>query len=229
MDRILITGGTGFVGYWMQQVSHGPKDLYFSVLSHEAFDRGDWEDQSWNYIVHLAPVAPYSVIGCAMKCGARVLFASSGAVYNRNTEYARNKRTWEHFCMDSLTYSKVDVVVARLFTFYGKHLDDDKALTKFIKSAKAGEPIRIYGDGNTVRSYMNGDEMGKWMWAILFKGQSGEAYDVGSDKPVTMLELAQMVNKTFGNRSEIIIENKPEECPYYMPKDLEKTRRLLRA
>lgn len=223
MDRILITGGTGFVGYWMKQTQPVYPDCTY--LNHAEFDVSSWEDVHWDHIVHLAPVAPYSVLGCAMKCRARVLFASSGAVYERNTEYACNKRRWEH----SLFYGGIDIVIARLFTFYGKHLDEDKALTKFIKAAKAGEPIRIHGDGNTVRSYMSGEEMGKWMWAILFKGKSGEAYDVGSDKPITMLELARMVNKSFGNKSEIIIEDKPDECPYYLPKDLEKTRRLLRA
>ena len=154
-----------------------------------------------------------------------MMYVSSGAVYDHRTEYANNKRIWEAECLNS----EVNVVIARLFTFFGEYLDDNKAITQFFKAARAGRPIFIWGDGNTVRSYMYGADMGRWLWKILLSGQNGEAYDVGSDKPVTMLELARMVNKHFGNKSQIIIENKPEVCNYYIPRNLDKTRKLVNA
>lgn len=225
--RVLVTGGTGFVGHWIDYTC--PKNINIFRLNHYEYDRWWWEKEKWDAIVHLAPVSPTEVLNYVLHRSIRLLFASSGAIYDRETEYADNKRRWEMEClMDALYEPRTDVVIARLFTFFGDKLDENKAISKFVKAAKAGEPIRIWGDGNTVRSYMSGREMGEWMWAILLKGKSGEAYDVGSDKPVTMLELARMVNKAFGNKSEIIIENKPEECPYYMPKDAAKTRRLLK-
>ena len=122
---------------------------------------------------------------------------------------------------------KINVVIARLFTFFGERLDDNKAITQFVKAARAGTPIHIWGDGGTVRSYMYGKEMAEWLWAILLRGKNGEAYDVGSDKPITMLALAQMVNQHFGNYSQIIIENRQENCTYYMPRDTSKTKALL--
>lgn len=222
--KILITGGTGFVGYWMAETQ--PDHVYILSLNHFGYDLDFWEkdEQNWDYIIHLAPVSPTRVLRYAKSHGTRVLFASSGAVYDRTTEYAGNKRIWEQECLNS----EVDVVIARLFTFFGSHLDEDKAFSRFCKAAQAGEPIRIWGDGSTVRSYMSGERMGKWLWAILLKGESGEAYDVGSDEPVTMLELARSINYICGNKSEIVFENRPDECPYYMPRNTKKTRRLLR-
>lgn len=228
MRRVLVTGGTGFVGYWMQKTK--PSNIDALRLNRYNYVEGLWKLHKWDAIVHLAPVPPTQVLTYVLHRSIRLLFASSGAIYDRETEYADNKRRWEMEClMDVLYEPRTDVVIARLFTFFGDKLDENKAISKFVKAAKAGEPIRIWGDGNTVRSYMSGREMGEWMWAILLRGESGQAYDVGSDKPVTMLELARMVNKAFGNKSQIIIENRPEECPYYMPKDTAKTRRLLRA
>ena len=71
---------------------------------------------------------------------------------------------------------------------------------------------------------MHEPELGKWLWAILLRGKSCEAYDVGSDEPITMLELAKRYS------DNIIIEpDKPVPVPYYMPLDTAKTKRLLDA
>jgi dTDP-glucose 4,6-dehydratase len=74
---------------------------------------------------------------------------------------------------------------------------------------------------------MSGAEMGRWMWAILLRGKSGEAYDVGSDTPVTMLQLARWIIKAYRSTSSIVIENRPDRVPVYLPRDTAKTRALL--
>jgi nucleoside-diphosphate-sugar epimerase len=223
LRKVLVTGGTGFVGRWMQRTQ--PAGVEGHYIGRELYNGGVWPIP--HFYVHLAPIAPTAVLDVARRYGGRVLYASSGAVYERTTRYADDKRLWEQECLAS----ECNVVIARLFTFFGDGIlkDDSKAITQFVKAAKACAPLRIWGDGATVRSYMSGAEMGRQLWAILFRGQNGEAYDVGSDEPVTMLELAQMVNRAFGNRSQIWIENRPEECTYYLPKDTAKTRALLSA
>ena len=218
MDKVLITGGTGFVGHWLRQTErHG---LSVDYLSSANYSDENWWNWQYNYIIHCAPISPEKVIKCAKKYAARLLYVSSGIVYHYeiDTEYRKNKVAWEEMCLDS----GVDTVVARLFTFYGDHLDDNKAIVQFEKAAKAGQPLHIWGDGSCVRSYMHGLELGRWLWAILLHGESGQAYDVGSDESVTMLELARKYS------DNIIIENsRPDPMTYYMPRDTAKTKRLL--
>lgn len=221
--NVLITGGTGFVGSWMQKTQpHSVACRYLDSKGYKYF-WDDFQDDEYKYIVHLAPIEPSRAIECAKRNNARLLYCSSGAVYYGNNEYAENKRKWEKECIDS----GVDVVIARLFTFQGAGLDENKAIYQFEKAAHTGKPLRIWGDGSAVRSYMHGSELGKWMWAILLRGVSGEAYDVGSDVPITMLELANTIASNVTPKAEIIIENGIDPMPYYMPKDTAKTRRLL--
>ena len=219
MDNVLVTGGTGFVGYWMRFTQ--PSKIYnIDYLNSREYEVLQWEYGEWDSIIHLANISPARVIEYCKRNHARLLYCSSGIVYHpeNNTEYRRNKLNWEKYCLDS----GVDVVIARLFTFYGHGLDDGKAIVQFEKASKAGEPIRITGDGKTIRSYMSGAEMGRWLWAILLRGVSGETYDVGDDQPVTILELAHR----FSNN--VIVENsKPDAMPRYLPVDTEKTKRLL--
>jgi len=217
MDRILVTGGTGFVGHWMKQTQ--PKGYDCKYIGRADYDAGHWHDVRWNYIAHLAPVPPYLVASQAATNNARLLYCSSGIVYHpeNNTEYRRDKINGELYCIDS----GIDVVIARLFTFYGYGLDDNKAIVQFERAANAGKPLTIWGDGSCVRSYMSGHEMGRWLWAILFKGKSGEAYDVGSDEPITMLELA----KQFSDN--VIIQGGKDAMPKYLPHNTAKARKLL--
>jgi len=217
----MITGGTGFCGYWITKTA--PPEFAVFPLS-----RLDYQGQlytDWKYIIHLAPIAPTRILDIAKKCGARVLYASSGIVYHseNDTQYRQDKIAWEKECLAS----GVDVVIARLFTFFGSRLDKFKAFTTFTLAARNNQPLVISGDGNTIRTYMHGRDMGRIIWAILLHGERGESYDVGSDDPITMLELAEKIIKREASKSEIIIENGKDAMPYYIPENTEKTKLLL--
>lgn len=222
MKTALITGGSGFVGHWMQKTQ--PPEIFCLYLNRAEYHSLEWQNHIWDYIIHLAPISPGQVIAQIKRYGGRLLYCSSGAVYHDNpTEYGLNKRRWEYEC----ERSGINFVTARLFSFYGEKLDSGKALSQFLRAGQYGLPIYIHADGNTVRSYMSGAEMGRWMWAILLRGERGEAYDVGSDEPVTMLQLARWIVKMSGYEIPIIIQNHPDPVPVYLPRDTAKTRRLL--
>jgi nucleoside-diphosphate-sugar epimerase len=117
-----------------------------------------------------------------------------------------------------MTYnSGLDAVIARLFTFFGDKLDDGKAFTQFFQSARAGEPLKVYGDGSTIRSYMHGRDLGRVMWEILFNGDSMQAYDVGSDRPTTIKRLAERVSVFTGAKIEYVQGDNP--VPVYLPNE----------
>jgi nucleoside-diphosphate-sugar epimerase len=222
MKSILVTGGTGFVGHWLQKKCPENFSGDLNCIGSDKYKYGAWRRPMWDYIIHAAPIAPTEILKIAKRGGARVLYVSSGAVYHpeNDTEYRQNKIRWEAECLES----GVDVVIARLFTFYGEKLDAGKAYSQFKQAAEKGEPLRIWGDGKTIRSYMHGSEMARWMWAILLHGENGQAYDVGSDEPVTLKRLAF----TLCGNSEVIIENsRPDPVPIYLPVDTAKTKRLL--
>ncbi len=211
-SRVLITGATGFVGTWMSKTC--PQGVEYFGLSRGAYESNILDNLvGITHIVHLAPVPPYRVVEASKKYNARLLYCSSGIVYypTCNTEYRRQKFNGEKYCLDSLE----NVVIARLFTFFGRGLDDNKAITQFFKSANSGQPLQVWGDGSTVRSYMHGAEMGRIMWDILLTGESGQAYDVGSTRPVTIKRLAERISAFTGAPIEYI--NRKVPMPVYLP------------
>ena len=148
------------------------------------------------------------------------LLTSSGAVYGKQPEnitnigetdsfyidinnpvsaYAEGKRLSELYCSIYAKQYNIPVKIARCFAFVGPYLPLDKhfAIGNFIRDGLNGQNITIIGDGSPLRSYMYAADLVIWLWALLLKGNSGEAYNVGSDKPITIKELAMKVAGFF--------------------------------
>jgi nucleoside-diphosphate-sugar epimerase len=207
--KVLITGGTGFVGQWMRRMQ--PKDLDCHYIGRAEYEAGAWKKQRYSYYVHLANIDPTEVIQAAEWWFARLLYCSSGIVYYPvESEYKQNKQAWERYCLDG----DVNCVIARLFTFYGKYLDDGKAYTQFVKAAREGRPLEVWGD--CTRSYMHGSELARRMWDLLLTGESGEVRDIGSTRPQTVKRLAQRISAFTG--APIKYVDKDVVMPYYVPK-----------
>lgn len=112
-----------------------------------------------------------------------------------SSAYAEAKRFAETLCHSSRSQSRIPIVTARPFAFMGPYqsIETPWALNNFIKDALTGNTIRVLGDGKTVRSYMYASDMAFWLLTMLARGTSGEVYNVGSPKAVTLDDLAQCI------------------------------------
>lgn len=153
----------------------------------------------------------------ARSSGARdFLLVSSGAVYGRQppsvervqesftgapdpllagSAYGEGKRAAEWLCCAAAADSSLRVKIARCFAFVGPHLplDGHFAIGNFLKAALERGAIIIRGDGTPYRSYLYAADMAAWLWAVLLRGESAHAYNVGAEESVSIAELAARV------------------------------------
>jgi nucleoside-diphosphate-sugar epimerase len=218
---------------WLRFVSGSLKSLpppaAYSDIIHAAADTHiqsnatEWVDQIVN--------GTADVLNYAVKCGAtRFLHTSSGAVYGPQPEaviklsedycgapstnlltstYGQAKRVAEQLCTIFNHEYGLQTVNARCFAFSGKHLSlvGPYALGNFISDALYADAIHVKGDGAAVRSYLDADDMAEWLLFLLLYGRSGDAYNVGSDQSLTLLELANKVIEFIAPNKKIIVQN----------------------
>jgi nucleoside-diphosphate-sugar epimerase len=171
-----------------------------------------------------------------------VLYLSSGAVYgiqpdnmagfsedyfggpnilSTSSAYSEAKRLAELLCVCYQKQYQLNVSIARCFAFVGPYLPLDMhfAVGNFIGNGLRGEEIIIKGNGLPLRSYMYAADLIIWLFYVLFKGKNGEAYNIGSDKAVSIKELAMEVAQFFPDLSVKVLgqENPTDRNQNYVP------------
>ena len=125
--------------------------------------------------------------------------------------YPESKRTAEMLFRSYFDEYGVDCLIARLASIYGPTMqkDDSKAHAQFLRNALAGENIVMKSQGTQKRTYCYVMDAVSGLLAVLFKGKSGEAYNVANEQSVaTIAEVAQSIANLSGTK---VIFELPDE------------------
>lgn len=228
----------------------GPLDLCIHAATDVAAPNGaSSELQLFDSIVN----GTRRVLDMAQEKGvSRLLLTSSGAVYGTqppdlthvpedyagapdtqqiSAAYGHGKRAAEWLSCAYAAQGSLQATIARIFALVGPGipLNGPFAAGNFIRDALAQVPIVIQGDGRPVRSYLYMADLCVWLIRLLESGQSGEAYNVGSESSVSILDMATQVSQTSGMHSPIEVrqsENATTLPARYVP-DTSKARKQL--
>jgi UDP-glucose 4-epimerase len=155
-----------------------------------------------------------------------ILIASTSEVYGKSEKPAFSEdddlligppqhSRWGYACsklMDeflALAYAKereLPVVIVRLFNTVGPRQTGryGMVLPRFIAAAKAGEPLRVFGDGKQSRCFCYVlDTVEALVRLQNSPATRGNIFNIGSTEEVTILELAQRVIETLSSKSKI--------------------------
>lgn len=174
---------------------------------------------------------------------ARVLIASSSEVYGKpgtsvfsenddlllgpttmtRWSYAHAKALDEHLAIGYAQQYGLDALCCRFFNTVGPRQVGryGMVLPRFVQAAYENAPLRVYGDGSQTRCFCDGRDVAHAL-PMLMRSESREhrVYNLGSDRPIAIHELAEMVIMTLGSKSSI--EHVPYEQAY--PKGFEDLR-----
>jgi len=150
----------------------------------------------------------------------RVFYSSSSEVYgepfeipqNENTTplnsrlpYAIVKNVGEAFFKSYYQEYGLEYTIFRFFNTYGPNQSEDFVVPRFIKAALKNEPITLYGDGLQTRSFCYvEDNVETCIKAMNSSDCVNDVLNIGSDKEMTILELAETIIKITKSTSPII-------------------------
>jgi len=179
-------------------------------------------------------VGTANLLDLAVATGAeRFLLTSSGGIYgpqppelaaisedwlgsplmhDSSTAYSQAKRAAEYLCTLYREAHGLQTVIARCFAFVGEDLPLDAhfAIGNFIRDALHAEAITVAGDGTPLRTYLDQRDLAHWLWTLLLQGQDGEAYNVGSDRVISIAELAHLVRDLLAPEKPVRILGKAD-------------------
>jgi len=114
----------------------------------------------------------------------------------------------------ALAYAKereLPVVIVRLFNTVGRRQTGryGMVLPRFIAAAQAGQPLRVYGDGEQTRCFCwVNDAVEAIVRLQNCAAARGQIFNVGGTEEISIRDLARLVIETLGSRSTI------ETVPY---------------
>jgi UDP-glucose 4-epimerase len=98
------------------------------------------------------------------------------------------------------------VIISRLFNTVGPRQTGrfGMVLPRFISAAKAGQPLRVFGDGLQTRCFCYvGDVIEALVRLQRCPAAAGQIFNVGSAEEITIRGLAETVISVLGSKSKL--------------------------
>jgi UDP-glucuronate decarboxylase len=183
-----------------------------------------------------------NMLGLAKRLRAKILQASTSEVYGNpdvhpqpesywgsvnpigpRSCYDEGKRCAETLFFDYWRQHSLRIKVARIFNTYGPRMrpDDGRVVSNFIVQALQNQPITIYGSGEQTRSFCYVDDLISGLIRLMASSDDITGpVNLGNPVEFTMLELASLVLKLTGSRSEIRFLPLPVDDPKQRQPDI---------
>lgn len=173
----------------------------------------------------------------------KFIFASSSSVYG-NTDsiifnesiidlkpispYASSKLAGEKLCELYSNLYNIKTICLRFFTVFGPRQRPDLAINKFISLIDSGNPITMYGDGETYRDYTYIDDIiDGIIGAINYNSKSFEIFNLGGGCPIKLIELIELLKNKIGKHVSIINLPVPDGDMLRTSADIKKANKFL--
>lgn len=143
----------------------------------------------------------------------RVVFASSCAVYGNSpfmpykenscleitSPYAASKLEGENLCKKYTQEYGLETVILRYFNVFGAGQRADSSyaavIAKFVQLAREGKPLTIEWDGHQSRDFVHVQDVVQANLLAAYKAPASEVYNVASGQSVSLLRVAEALDK----------------------------------
>lgn len=124
--------------------------------------------------------------------GESGLFTES-TPYAPNSPYSASKASADHLVRSYHHTYGLNVVTSNCSNNYGPKQHQEKLIPTIIRSALAGNPIPIYGDGRNVRDWLYVLDHCRGIDLVFHQGRSGESYNIGGRNERENIYIATLI------------------------------------
>ena len=189
----------------------------------------------------------HKALGLAKEKKARFVLASTSEVYGDPLEHPQKETYWgnvnpigprgvydeaKRFAEAMTTayhrYHGVDTKIVRIFNTYGPRmrLNDGRAIPAFMSQALRGEDITIFGSGKQTRSFCYVSDLVDGIIRLM-QSNVNDPVNIGNPQEMTIEDIARMIIKLTGSKSQIVYRPLHEDDPKVRQPDITRARTLL--
>jgi UDP-glucose 4-epimerase len=124
--------------------------------------------------------------------------------------YGMSKAIDEFLVLGRAQSDGLPVVIGRFFNVVGPRQTGayGMVLPRFVEAALANKPLKVHGDGSQTRCFAHVSDVVQAITALMQSSQAvGRVFNIGSDRPVSVLELAKSVVNRTNSKSEIVFQS----------------------
>ncbi|TQQ82242.1 NAD-dependent epimerase/dehydratase family protein [Halonotius roseus] len=161
-----------------------------------------------------------AVLEAARRENARVVFASSAAIYGvpeslpvsetdpkePTSPYGLEKLSGDHYCRLYADLYDLPTVALRYFNVYGPRQsggDYAGAITAFTEQARDGGPLTVQGAGTQTRDFVNIDDVVQANLLAATTEATGEAFNIGTGVATTINDVAETIRDRIAPSAEV--------------------------
>ncbi len=129
-----------------------------------------------------------------------------GATIRPRWGYACSKAIDEFLALAYWREHAVPIVIARLFNTVGPGQTGryGMVIPRLVAQALKGQPLTVYGDGTQTRAFAHVEDVIGALQALMNDERAqGNVFNVGNDREISIMELAQLIIKLAGSQSPI--------------------------
>jgi dTDP-glucose 4,6-dehydratase len=222
----------------------GPFDLIYHMASPAS--PLDFSEKALE-IMEVNSIGTRRCLDLAARTGAVMVFASTSEVYGDpeiapqpesywgrvnpcgpRAVYDESKRFGEAMCSHYARTGLAKVRIVRFFNTFGPRmrLNDGRAVPAFLVQALRGEPLTVFGSGRQTRSFGSVADSVRGLMLLAESDVEGPV-NIGSDKEMPVLEMAEAIKRLAGSNSPIVHEPEAPDDPQMRRPDLTRARTLL--
>jgi len=189
-------------------------------LAAQAGVRASWGREFAHYTEHNVLATQRLLEAARLSGGTRVVYASSSSVYGDAASlplgedaachpvspYGVTKLAAEHLGRLYERNFGLPVVSLRYFTVYGPRQRADMAFHRFLKAARDGAEIHLYGDGTQTRDFTFVSDIVAATRAAADSGRPGGVYNVGGGERVALNDVLDRIEHVTGRRLTVVRE-----------------------
>jgi dTDP-glucose 4,6-dehydratase len=189
----------------------------------------------------------HKALGLAKAKKATFLLASTSEVYGDPLEHPQKETYWgnvnpigprgvydeakrfaEAMTVAYRRFHGVNTKIVRIFNTYGPRMrvNDGRSVPAFMSQALRNEDVTVFGDGTQTRSFCYVSDLVAGILKLM-EAPVNDPVNIGNPQELTIEQIARLIIKMTGSKSQIVYKPLPEDDPKVRQPDITRARTLL--